>query len=226
MSDVTIGSGTHAGKGVYAGRDFDEGERVLAYNLQELSQAEFDALPDSEREWTHSFGGKIYLFPTLARYVNHSDDPSTLPDHTRNGNYALRPIKRCEAITIDNNVELQHELDTFLAAYETAANSRDFAKVESFIAADATFWFTNGHFEGRVAIRRAFEDTWQNIQDESYTISNVQWIARNYWVSSCTYEFTSDGHVDGKRQVYKGHGTNVFVRRDGSWRIMHEHLSK
>lgn len=142
------------------------------------------------------------------------------------GVYGDRDFEGSEAITIDDTAELQHELDAFVAAYETAANSRDFANVAPFIADDASFWFTNGHFGGKPAIQQAFEDTWQNIRDETYTISNIQWVAKNYWVSSCTYEFTSDGYVDGERQIYKGHGTNVFVRRDGNWQIIHEHLSK
>ena len=226
MSDVRIGEGKLAGKGVYAERDFAEGELVVPYNLQELTQAEFSALPVSEREWTHSFWGKIFLFPEPARYVNHDDNPSTFPDLERRGDYALRPIKKGEAITINDQLELQHELETFLEAYEQAANSRDFDRVTSLIADDALFWFTNGTYDGKQAVRQAFEDTWARIKDENYTISGVEWIAKNYWVSSCTYRFTSDGTVDGQRQVYEGRGTNVLARIDGSWRVVHEHLSK
>jgi len=225
MSDVTIGKGKLAGKGVYAARDFKKGELVVAYNLKELTQAEFDALPDGEGEWTHSFWGKSYLFPKPARYVNHNDNPSTFPDLERMGDYALRDIKKGEAITINDRIELQHELDTFLEAYEKAANSCDFTNVAPLVADDASFWFTNGHFAGKAAIQKAFEVTWDSIRDETYTISEVKWIVQNYWVSACTYRFKSDGIVDGKRQVYKGQGTNVLRRIAGNWRIMHEHLS-
>ncbi len=226
MSDVSIGKGKLAGKGIYAERDFAEGELVVPYNLNELTQAEFDALPVSEREWTHSFWGKIFLFPEPARYVNHDDNPSTFPDLERRGDYALRPIKKGEAITINDQIELQHELETFLKAYEEAANSRDFNIVAPFIADKALFWFTNGVYDGKQAIKQAFEATWTKIIDEKYVISDVEWVAKNYWVSSCTYTFTSDGVVDGKRQVYKGKGTNVLARINGSWRVVHEHLSK
>ena len=85
MPDVTIGGGTLAGKGVYAARDFRAGEVVVGYDLRELTQAEFDALPSSEREWTHSFWGGIFLFPEPARYVNHDDNPTTFPDLSRMG---------------------------------------------------------------------------------------------------------------------------------------------
>ena len=145
---------------------------------------------------------------------------------TPEGDVALRDIKKGEAITINDKLELQRELQIFLKAYESAANSCDFTRVAPFIADNATFWFTNGRFEGKQEVQKAFEDTWQNIKDEVYTITNVQWVAQNYWVSSCTYDFTSDGLVNGERQVYKGHGTNVLARLHGSWRIVHEHLSK
>lgn len=224
MADVIIGKGKLAGKGVYASRDFKEGEMVVPFNLKELSQQEFDTLPSGEWEWTHSFGGKIYLFPVPERYVNHDDNPSTLP--TPEGDVALRDIKKGEAITINDKLELQRELDTFLTAYESAANSRDFNAVLPFIADDVIFWFTNGQYEGKESVRRAFEDTWSAIKNETYTISNVRWAAKNYWVSVCTYDFESDGIVDGKRQVYRGKGTNALARIHGSWRIVHEHLSK
>lgn len=226
MAQVIIGKGKLAGKGVYAARDFKKGELVVPYNLKELTQAEFDALPDGEWEWTHSFWGKIFLFPKPARYVNHDDNPSTFPDLERRGNYALRDIRKGEAITINDRIELQHELETFLEAYQKAANSCDFANVAPLIADDATFWFTNGAFEGKRAIQNAFEDTWASIKDEVYTMQDVQWVAQNYWVSVFTYTFKSDGIVNGKRQVYVGRGTNVLRRVAGSWRIVHEHLSK
>lgn len=223
--DVTIGPGNLAGKGIYAARDFKEGELVVPYNLKELTQEEFDALPDGEWEWTHTFYGKIYHFPEPERYVNHADDPTTYPTPGK-GDVALRDIKKGEAITINDKIELQRELDTFLEAYEEAANSRDFSKVAPFIAGDATFWFTNGQFSGKQEIKKAFEDTWQNIQDETYTISDIKWSAATYWAAACTYSFKSDGITNGERQVYEGHGTSIIRRMAGRWRIVHEHLSK
>ncbi len=160
MADVILGKGKLAGKGVYAARDFAEGELVVPFNLTELTQEAFDALPEGEWEWTHSFHGKIYLFPEPERYVNHSDSPSTYP-HPGKGDVALRPIKKGEAITINDQLELQRELDTFLQAYEEAANSRDFSKVAPLIADDASFWFTNGHYTGKQEVQKAFEETWQ-----------------------------------------------------------------
>lgn len=225
MKDVYIGKGKYDGKGVYAARDFKKGEVVVLYNLTKLTQAEFDALPKSERQWTHSFWGEIYLFPEPGRYVNHSDDPTTFPDLDKMADVALRPIKKDEPITIYNPIEWQHELDTFLEAYEKAANSRDFNNAEPLIAKDAVFEFTNGTFEGIDAIRKAFEDTWNKIKDEIYTISDIKWTKVGYRDAECTYKFKSDGMINEKRQVYEGVGTNTFKRINGNWRITHEKLS-
>jgi|GEM_PF-181514 len=130
-----------------------------------------------------------------------------------------------EAIT-DDTVKLHHELETFLKAYEKAANSRDFTNVASFITDNAVFWFTNGEFNGKPAIQKAFEDTYESIQDETYTISNIEWTAMSDLVAACIYNFQSDGIVEGKRQVYVGKGTSVLKRINGEWQIVHEHLSK
>lgn len=122
--------------------------------------------------------------------------------------------------------ELRHELETFLKAYEKAANSRDFNDVAPFIADDAVFWFTNGEFKGKFAIRQAFEDTYASIQNETYTISDVEWVAVDHHMAVCIYKFKSDGLVNGKHQIYKGKGSNTLKRIDDSWYIVHEHLSK
>jgi ketosteroid isomerase-like protein len=225
ISDVIIGQGKLAGKGVYAARDFKEGELVVPYNLRALTQAEFDALPDGEWEWTHSFWGRIYLFPEPARYVNSATDPSTYPDLERRGDYALRDIRKGEAITIDDRIELRHELETFLEAYERAVNSRNFSNVAPLIADDASFWLADGNFKGKEAVRKAFEDIWKRIQEETYTPSDVQWIAASYRVASCTYALQSDDAASGEYQVCRGKGTSVLARLNGSWRIVHEHLS-
>lgn len=118
MSDVFIGKGKLAGKGVYAARDFAEGEVVKFYHLTPLTQAEFDLLPESEQMFTHSFWGKIYLFPEPSRYTNHSAKPNTYADMKRMCDVALRPIKKGEMITTNATQEVLTELRTFVESYE------------------------------------------------------------------------------------------------------------
>lgn len=49
MSDVIIGKGKLAGKGIYANRDFKKGEVVVKYNLKSLTEEEYKNLPRSEK---------------------------------------------------------------------------------------------------------------------------------------------------------------------------------
>jgi len=125
MNDVTIGTGKLAGKGVYAARDFSEGELVKPYNLKPLTQPQFDSLPKSERMFVHSFWGKMYLFPEPSRYTNHSADPNTRSDLEKMCDYAIRPIKKGEMITTNATEEIQNELTTFLETYEKIGSIRD-----------------------------------------------------------------------------------------------------
>jgi len=144
-----------------------------------------------------------------------------------NTNEAIRYIQKfaqASVLTIDD--ELLNELKAFLKMYEQAANSRNFDNVAPLIADRAVFWFTNGECKGKPAIRKAFEDTYASIQDETYTITDLEWVVVDYQVATCTYKFKSDGIVNGKHRVYEGKGTNVLKRINGNWQIMHEHLNK
>jgi len=101
MSDVLIGKGKLAGKGVFAARDFKKGEIVVQYHLIPLSQEDYEKLPESEKEFTHSYRGQIFLYQEPERYVNHSDSPNTYQDHIQKADIALRDIKKGEMITTD-----------------------------------------------------------------------------------------------------------------------------
>lgn len=118
MADVFIGKGKLASKGVYAARDFKKGELVKAYNLKPLTQTEYDALPQSERMFTHSFWGQIYLFPEPSRYTNHSVNPNTRSDLKKMCDYTIRPIKKGEMVTTNATVEVHNEVETFMKVNE------------------------------------------------------------------------------------------------------------
>ena len=101
MSDVLIGKGKLADKGVYAARDFKQGEVVVQYHLKPLTKEEYENLSESEKMFTHSYHGQIFLYQEPERYVNHSESPNTYQDHTQKVDIALRDIKQGEMITTD-----------------------------------------------------------------------------------------------------------------------------
>ncbi|MDF2941025.1 MAG: hypothetical protein K0R66_1667 [Gammaproteobacteria bacterium] len=101
MNDVFIGKGDLAGKAVYANRDFKAGEIVIQYHLKPLSFAEYQHLPETEKMFTHTHWGIIYLYSVPERYVNHSNQPNTYQDLINKRDIALRNIKKGEIITSD-----------------------------------------------------------------------------------------------------------------------------
>ena len=101
MSDVHLGKGNLAGKGVYASRDFKKGEIVIRYELRILTEREFAEISEDEKEFTHKHYGVIYLYSALERYVNHSNNPNSCQDLKNKCDLALRDIRKNEMITTD-----------------------------------------------------------------------------------------------------------------------------
>ena len=113
----------------------------------------------------------------------------------------------------------------FLHEYERRTNPHRFEEVSPLIADDATYWFNDGSFQGKDAIRQAFEDTWELIKDEHYAIENVQWLVDEEHASVCIYLFRWQGNVEGQIRQGKGRGTSVLQKFGNSWQVIHEHLS-
>ena len=112
--DYVIGRGNLAGKAVYANRDFQPGEVVLQYKWRELTTEQWADLSESDKQFAHSFWGRIQLFGVPERYVNHSDQPNTKQDLQALADRAIRPIKAGEEITTDTRLELKNELESLL----------------------------------------------------------------------------------------------------------------
>jgi SET domain-containing protein len=91
------------GKGVFAQRDFKKGERVIQYQLKELSEEEYSHLSSTEKQFVHQHKGIKYLYSIPERYVNHSSTPNTIQDLNSKCDVALREIKKGEEITTDSS---------------------------------------------------------------------------------------------------------------------------
>ena len=117
------------------------------------------------------------------------------------------------------------ELTAFLRRYEAANNTHDFEYVAPLISPDATYLFSEGTYRGLAEIRAAVERTFATIQDETYRITDLEWVAVSAELAVCTYRFTWQGVIDGEPASGQGRGTNVITWRDGEWRMRYEHLS-
>jgi ketosteroid isomerase-like protein len=113
----------------------------------------------------------------------------------------------------------------FIRAYEEATNSHDIVQLIPLIAPDAVYWFSDGSHRGRDAVLAAIEETFAVIRDEVYRIDELEWIAADGEHAVCRYRFAWSGTVDGQPRTGGGRGTNVLVNRDGTWQMLHEHLS-
>lgn len=113
----------------------------------------------------------------------------------------------------------------FLHEYEQRTNTHRFEEVAPLIADTAVYWFNDGSFQGIEAIKQAFEKTWALIQDEQYTIENVQWLVEDQQSAVCIYLFRWQGNVEGQLMQGMGRGTSILKKVDGQWKVIHEHLS-
>lgn len=124
-----------------------------------------------------------------------------------------------------NKEEIIDDLQKFMNNYETRANQRNFNLIRPLISDQAIYWFSDGTFQGIKQIEVAFEETWSNLPSESYQLSNFQWLVTTDTNGVCIYKFRSESIKDGKKFIFNGRGTNVLERINGSWKIIHEHLS-
>lgn len=125
-----------------------------------------------------------------------------------------------------NFIQAHMNFDTLLKNYETANNSHDWSKVEPFIHPNASYFFTDGTFIGLEAIKGAITATFAKIQNETYKVSDIEWVISEHAVAACRYRFNWKGIVDGEQAEGSGRGTNIWKNEDGTWKIIHEHLSK
>jgi hypothetical protein len=210
VDDVMLGAGILAGTGVYAARDFAVGEEVVTYRLQPLDEADYLALPAGEGLFVHSFGGRRYLYPVPARFVNHSDDPSCIQDFDRCCDIALRPISKNESITIDATHETARELDTFLDAHREALEKRSVRLLGELVDSDATLWLRGRAVSGRDAVVAAL------LSSKHTAVVDVEWlVGTGRWEALCAADTeTCDGPL---------HLTMLLKVVAGNWQMIYQH---
>lgn len=115
--------------------------------------------------------------------------------------------------------------EAVMAAYADLINRHDFSLLVPLIDAEASFWFSSGTYQGHAAAREAFERTWRCLENETYWLENLAWIAKGAEAASCTYRFHWRATIDGQAAEGTGRGTTVLAKSEAVWRIVHEHLS-
>lgn len=112
-----------------------------------------------------------------------------------------------------------------LEKYLVEINKHDFDLVTPLISDQCKFWFTSGTFVGLEEARAAFEKTWRMIENEVYSLSDLEWIAESETSAVCLYTYHWSGLIEGQAREGKGRGTSCFRKEARGWKLVHEHLS-
>src|SRR3954471_19924432 len=85
----------------------------------------------------------------------------------------------------------------FMREYETSGR-RGVEATLSLIDDNAVYWFSDGsHHVGKAAIERAIRRDFEAIQNETYRISEIVWVAESPDVAACVYRFDWSGLLRG-----------------------------
>ncbi|MGX1265512.1 hypothetical protein RKD55_003316 [Rossellomorea marisflavi] len=118
-----------------------------------------------------------------------------------------------------------HRAEEALDRYIKATNTHRFSEVENLLHPEAVYYFSDRTCSSIEEIQTYFEHAWSVVKDEVYRASDVNWLHLGEQQALCVYRFTYEGYVDGAFVTGHGRATNAFVKEDGRWLLIHEHLS-
>ena len=104
---------------------------------------------------------------------------------------------------------------------------KDLEGTMALIADDAVYFWSNGSaMFGKAEIAEGMKTNFASIQDDTYDVHDLTWIAETDDVAACVFRFVWTGKIDGEPVSGRGRGATVLKRVDGAWRIAHENLSQ
>jgi hypothetical protein len=117
----------------------------------------------------------------------------------------------------------------FLHRFEKLANEENFDLIREMIDEHAYFRFNDGDFLGRAAIQAAFENTWRGdptVKKARFYLTDISVLTIDQRSASATYTYNWEGTQGDQTFTIRGRGSRVLVQEGGSFRIVHEHLSR
>lgn len=112
-----------------------------------------------------------------------------------------------------------------LHKYIKATNTHDFEEVRKILHPEAMYFFSNKTCINHQEIQSYFENAWTYISDENYEAREVKWLFKGDSSASCIYTYFYEGYIHGAYTSGEGRATNVFVKIQDEWLLIHEHLS-
>ena len=116
----------------------------------------------------------------------------------------------------------------FMAGFEAALASEDFAKVAPLIHPQAVFRFSEGDHSGMADIQAAMERTWAHeVDNERYTLTDKRTLrsGKDAVTVLFTWNWSGDSAEHGPFEIV-GRRTVQLVRHEGAIKILLEHLSR
>jgi ketosteroid isomerase-like protein len=105
--------------------------------------------------------------------------------------------------------------------------AKDVDAAMELITDDAVYFWSNGSaMFGKAAIAEAMKSNFAGIDDDTYDVHDVTWLAESDEVAACVFRFEWTGRMDGETVGGRGRGASVLKRVGGEWRIVHENLSQ
>lgn len=112
-----------------------------------------------------------------------------------------------------------------LESYIQATNTHNFDNVNKVLSRKAVYYFSDSICSTSEEIRKYFESAWNLIQNEVYSISDVNWLYNSGNSVICLYFYHYEGYLNGVFTSGEGKATNIFVKENDKWVLIHEHLS-
>ena len=109
---IVVADAGHKGKGVFATRDFQEGDLIMRFRGRAVHRDELAALTAWESDHLGEVTRETYqVLPAPRCYLNHACAPNAIS--TNNAVYAWRDISSGEEITIDYRLNAHDDGDVW-----------------------------------------------------------------------------------------------------------------
>jgi SnoaL-like domain len=126
------------------------------------------------------------------------------------------------SVTVESVVQFLHH-------FEEVAMKEEFNLLRDMIDERAYFRFNDGDFVGRKAIQAAFERSWRGdptVRKARFYLSDIVVLTLDQSSATATYTYNWEGTQGDREFNIQGRGTRVLLYEAGSFRIIHEHLSR
>lgn len=117
--------------------------------------------------------------------------------------------------------------ENFIKQYELALGTQKWEQVKDLIHPTACFTFSDGsRYQGKEAIKKAFERNFALIQNESYSMTQIKWILKKKNTAVFYFDFAWKGLINGTEASGSGIGNMLLRKEEDTWLVLTENLHK